>query len=97
MVVLNGVNKILSHIQSNSFAKGLQVDFSSNTKDEHESGLYNQEGNLIGILEGKNSDFSIWCPCLLPCLLIVVETRFLVLQQQTCWSVYEYFLLFYVL
>ena len=54
MLLLNGINKMLSHMQHSSPAKGLQVDFSSSSKDDHGNGLYNQEGNVIGMLEAKN-------------------------------------------
>lgn len=54
MTVLAGVNKMLSHIQRYSPARGLKVDFSKGGASGHEKGLYGAEGNLIGMLEGTD-------------------------------------------
>lgn len=60
MIVLTGINRLLSHIQRLSPLNGVRIDFSKGGSSGHEKGLYGQEGNLIGMLEGKdyrNLDF----------------------------------------
>ena len=54
IIILNGINKMLSHIQETSPSTGLRIDFSSTSKGENGNGLYAKDGKLIGILEGKD-------------------------------------------
>lgn len=54
MLILNGVNRMMSHIQSASPAKGLRIDFSTTGKGESGNGLYADDGKLIGMLEAKD-------------------------------------------
>ena len=54
LTVLFGINRILSHIQSFSPAKGLRIDFSTSTTSYYGSGLYVDDGKLVGMLEGKD-------------------------------------------
>ena len=54
MTILNGVNRMLSHVQRSSPAKGFRVDFSASCKGESGNGLYGDDGKLIGMLEAKD-------------------------------------------
>lgn len=54
MSILNGVNKMLSHIQSTSPARSMRIDFSKRDKGMNGNGLYNAEGKLIGMLEAND-------------------------------------------
>lgn len=54
MTILAGINRMLAHIQRYSPAKGLKIDFAKGGTAGDEKGLYGAEGNLIGMLEGKD-------------------------------------------
>ena len=54
MVILTGINRMLSHIQRYSPISGVRIDFSKGGSDGNEKGLYGPEGNVIGMLEGKD-------------------------------------------
>ena len=54
MIILNAINRMLSHIQRSSSAKGLRIDFSSTSKGDNGNGLYGKDGKLVGMLESKD-------------------------------------------
>ena len=54
MTILNGVNKMLAHIEESSPSSGLRVDMSRSDKGDHGNGLFNSDGNLVGMLEAKD-------------------------------------------
>lgn len=54
MTILTGINRMLSHIQRFSPMHGIRIDFSKGGSCGHEKGVYGAEGNLIGMLEGKD-------------------------------------------
>lgn len=54
LTILHGINNMLSHIQTFSPAKGLRIDFSNSAKGSSGSGLYIEEGKLVGMLEAKD-------------------------------------------
>ena len=54
MTILTGINRMLSHIQRFSPVHGMRIDFSKGGSSGHEKGVYGPDGNLIGMLEGKN-------------------------------------------
>lgn len=52
--ILFGINRMLAHIQTFSPAKGLRIDFSTSSKESFGSGLYVDDGKLVGMLEAKD-------------------------------------------
>ena len=54
MTILNGLNKMLAHIQKTSPMNGLRVDFAGRDKGDYGNGLFNSEGNLMGMLEAND-------------------------------------------
>ena len=56
LTILFGVNRMLSHIQTTSPAKGLRIDFST-SKGSYGSGLFVEDGKLVGMLEAH--DFKV--------------------------------------
>ena len=52
--VLCGINKMLEHIQRESPAKGLHIDFSRSGKGFNWNGIYVEDGKLMGMLESKD-------------------------------------------
>ena len=54
LTILYGINRMLSHMQTFSPAKGLRIDFSTSSTKNYGSGLYGEDGKLIGMLEGKD-------------------------------------------
>ena len=53
MLIFNEFNRMMSHNQSDSTAKGLRIYFSTTGKGESGNGLYADDGKLIGMLEDK--------------------------------------------
>ena len=53
LTILFGINKMLAHIQRVSPAKDLRIDF-SNAKGSFGSGLYVEDGKLVGMLEAQD-------------------------------------------
>ena len=49
--ILNGINKILSCIQTDNPGFGLKIDFSTSGKGHRFNGMFKNEG-LVGMLEG---------------------------------------------
>lgn len=54
LTILFAINRMLTHIQTHSPAKGLRIDFSTSGKGSFESGLYGENGKLVGMLEAKD-------------------------------------------
>ena len=54
MTILMGINKMLSHLQMFSPLQGTRIDFSKGGSSGNEKGVYGSDGNLIGMLEGKD-------------------------------------------
>ena len=52
--ILTGPNRMLAHIERSSYMKGLHTDFSNGGKGDVGNGLYNQKGELMGMLEARN-------------------------------------------